>query len=271
MRLRRFLIGTLTAAIVASFSLIVPEAVADSDDDFVWVGGSFDDSVSVGGEWIGGGSPGAAEPGSGGDGGSGVGESDYARVDPDSVKEVPEGSDRPGSGERNPVELDATIIWPGTPAAPGGGAPVVNPAELVRISDVKKLVMDAGQVSISPNRTWVYVNKPVYFATDAVAHDRQLTILGRAVTVHLTPVGYTWDPGDGSASFTTTGAGGTWPDGDVSHAYRKARSGISVGLTVEWSATFTVQGTTYPVAGTTTASTASPLFETREAEAVLTR
>ncbi len=177
----------------------------------------------------------------------------------------------PGSGERNPIDIGATVIWPGTPAAPGGGAPVVNPAELVRISDVKKLVMDAGQVSISPNRTWVYVNKPVYFATDAVAHDRQLTILGRAVTVHLTPVGYTWDPGDGSASFTTTGAGGTWPDGDVSHAYRKARSGISVGLTVEWSATFTVQGTTYPVAGTTTASTASPLFETREAEAVLTR
>lgn len=62
----------------------------------------------------------------------------------------------------------------------------------------------------------------------------------------------------------------SWPDGSASHSYLKARGNITVGLSVEWSATFTVQGTTYPVVGTTTASTVSPVFETREAEAVFT-
>ncbi len=162
------------------------------------------------------------------------------------------------------------LVLPEAPAGGAGAAIVINPANLVTLSDVKRLVTDAGHVSISPNRAWVYVNKPVYFEADAVAHDRQLTVLGQQVTVDLTPVGYTWDAGDGSAAFDTVSPGGAWPDGEVTHTYRKARSNVSVGLTVEWSATFTVLGTTYPVAGTTIASTASAPFEIREAEAVLT-
>lgn len=162
------------------------------------------------------------------------------------------------------------LVLPEAPAGGAGAAIVINPANLVTLSDVKRLVTDAGHVSISPNRAWVYVNKPVYFEADAVAHDRQLTVLGQQVTVHLMPVGYTWDAGDGSAAFDTVSPGGAWPDGEVTHTYRKARSNVSVGLTVEWSATFTVLGTTYPVAGTTIASTASAPFEIREAEAVLT-
>ncbi|MFT3942712.1 MAG: hypothetical protein QM705_02650 [Ancrocorticia sp.] len=178
-----------------------------------------------------------------------------------------------GTGDPLRDEHLENVLWIRFPQAPsGGGAPiVVDPASLIIISDVQRLVTDAGQVVINPSRTWLYVNKPVFFATDAVAHDRQLTILGLPVTVHLTPVGYMWDPGDGSAVFTSSSPGGVWPDGDVKHSYRKANAGVSVGLTVEWSATFTVQGTTYPVAGTTTATTASPVFEIREAEAVLTR
>lgn len=166
------------------------------------------------------------------------------------------------------VSIDGSVTLPEAPA--GGASIVIDPARLISISDVQRLVTDAGQISISPGRGWVYVNKPVYFSTDAVAHNRQIFVLGLPVTVHLTPVAYTWDPGDGSASFTTTDPGGTWPDGSASHSYLKARGNLTVGLSVEWSATFTVQGTTYPVSGTTIASTVSPVFETREAEAVLT-
>lgn len=166
------------------------------------------------------------------------------------------------------VSIDGSVTLPEAPA--GGASIVIDPARLISVSDVQRLVTNAGQVSISPNRAWVYVNKPVFFSTDAVAHDRQLFVLGLPVTVHLRPVVYSWDPGDGSPSFTTTGPGGSWPDGSASHSYLKARGNITVGLSVEWSATFTVQGTTYPVVGTTTASTVSPVFETREAEAVLT-
>ena len=171
----------------------------------------------------------------------------------------------PNSGAEGLSDLDSKE--PPIAAAPGVAR--IDPATLISISDVQRLAADAGRVSISPNRGWVYVNKPVYFSTDAVAHDRQLTVLGFPVTVHLVPVGYSWNPGDGSAAMASAGPGGPWPNGDVTHSYRKVSTSIRVGLTVEWSASFTVQGTTYSIPGTTSASSSSDPFEIREAEAVL--
>ncbi len=161
--------------------------------------------------------------------------------------------------------LDA--LDPVAPAVPEVAQ--ADPATLISMSDVQRLVAEAGNVSLSPNRGWVYVNKPVFFSTDAFAHDRQLVVLGSPVAVHLVPVGYTWSPGDGSPAILSVGPGGTWPNGDVTHSYRKAGTNIQVGLTIEWSASFTVQGSTYPIVGTATASSVSAPFEVREAEAVL--
>lgn len=171
----------------------------------------------------------------------------------------------PNSGAEGLSDLDSKE----PPIAAAPGVAQIDPATLISISDVQRLAADAGRVSISPNRGWVYVNKPVYFSTDAVAHDRQLTVLGFPVTVHLVPVGYSWNPGDGSAAMASAGPGGPWPNGDVTHSYRKVSTSIRVGLTVEWSASFTVQGTTYSIPGTTSASSSSDPFEIREAEAVL--
>ena len=73
-------------------------------------------------------------------------------------------------------------------AAPGssGREPVADPSTLVTISDVQSIVAEGGTINVSPNRGWVYVNKPVYFESDAVGYDEDLTVLGNAVTVHLT-------------------------------------------------------------------------------------
>ena len=282
-----FLRAVGTAVVLLLPIVSVNEVSALEDDQTEWGGESdFDGgSMSVGGTWTGeGASDGNGEPGSSGGAAGAGGAEEVAEGIEDRVLEEFGGgyvddpnlspSENAAAREfddrvREAVDAGITVTFP---EVPGGGAPIaINPATLIIISDVQRLVTDAGQVVINPNRTWLYVNKPVYFATDAVAHDRQLTILGLPVTVHLTPVGYTWDPCDGSPAFTTATPGGAWPDGDVSHSYRKAAPGVTVGLTVEWSATFTVQGTTYPVNGTTTATTTSPVFEIREAEAVLTR
>lgn len=171
----------------------------------------------------------------------------------------------PGSGAEDAFDLDAVEPRAVTPPE----AAQVDPASLISLSDVQRLVADTGLILVSPSRGWAYVNKPVYFSTDAVANDRQLTILGFPVTVHLVPVNYLWNPGDGSVSITSTGPGGSWPTGDVTHVYRKSSPSVQVELTIEWSASFTVQGTTYPIAGTTNASSASDPIEIREAEAIL--
>ena len=152
----------------------------------------------------------------------------------------------------------------------GGAAPAVDPATLITISDIQSIVADGGTITVNPNRGWVYVNKPVYFESDAVAYTENLTILGNSVAVHLSPQSYTWDPGDGSGQFTSNDPGGPWPNGTVTHAYLKDAKSVKIGLTVTWSASFTVAGTTYPVAGTATSTTQSDPFEAREAEAVLT-
>ncbi|MBE6483789.1 MAG: hypothetical protein E7Z96_03290 [Actinomycetaceae bacterium] len=166
---------------------------------------------------------------------------------------------------------------PATPVDAGaeGTVPVdeafVDPATLITIEDVQRLVTNAGVVQLSPERGWVYVNKPVYYSTDAVAHDEQLVVLGQSVTVHLDPVSYRWYPGDGTESFTTSTPGGSWPDGTVTYTYLTPSSDISMRLEVTWQASFTVGGVTYPVAGTAASSTSSDPFTVREAEAVLDR
>ena len=165
--------------------------------------------------------------------------------------------------------LGGTSSLPAT-AGGSGAAPAVDPATLITISDIQSIVADGGTITVSPNRGWVYVNKPVYFESDAVAYTENLTILGNTVAVHLSPQSYTWDPGDGSGQFASNNRGGPWPNGTVTHAYLKDAKSVRIDLTVTWSASFTVAGTTYPVVGTATSTTQSDPFEVREADAVLT-
>ncbi|AWE42191.1 MULTISPECIES: hypothetical protein [unclassified Actinobaculum] len=152
---------------------------------------------------------------------------------------------------------------------PGGTS--IDPSTLITIEDVQRLITDAGAVQLSPARSWVYVNKPVYYSTDAAAHDEQLVVLGQNVTVHLDPVSFRWDPGDGTEPFTTSTPGGSWPDGTVTYTYLTASSDVSVRLEVTWQASFTVGGVTYPITGNATGTATSDPFTVREAEAVLDR
>lgn len=142
-------------------------------------------------------------------------------------------------------------------------------SNLVTISDVARLGVDSGSISLQPSRGWAYVNKPVYLHSDTTSVTKETTILGDTVTITATPVSYTWHCGDGH-TFTTKDAGGTWAQGGtVTHSY--TRSGTyTLSTDIMWRASYTVNGHTYPVNGTLTTTSTEQTIKIVEAEAVLT-
>lgn len=87
------------------------------------------------------------------------------------------------------------------------------------------------------------------------AYDAHIHMAGRYVTVHLTPVSWTWTPGDGSAPFETDNPGDAWPNVTVAHTYSQPAASATVTSTVAWRASFTVAGATYPVERAATSTT----------------
>lgn len=275
-RALRILLGLV---IVLSVAFAVPAtATSNGDNDAFWEGRANEGSVSIGGSWSGSSTSGSNSGGSGSqppsqNAGNSSNSSNNQIIPAGPV--CPDGTVGLLLGCESGLSIAGVLGGSPTIAAAApessGREPVVDPSTLVTISDVQSIVADGGTINVSPNRGWVYVNKPVYFESDAVGYDEDLSVLGNAVTVHLTPTSYTWDPGDGSEVFSSDNPGGPWPDGTVTHAYLKDIAEVRIGLTVEWSAAFTVGGTTYPVDGTATSTTQSDSFDVREAEAVLTR
>ena len=272
-----FLSPIIVLVLTSFFTVGQPDvAVASSDDDFFWGGQSDGDTMTVGGIWsrptASGGSQGSANNPSSSQNAGGPASSSGSQWIPTGPL-CPDGASDVLIGCEQALAiagiLGGTSSLPAT-AGGSGAAPAVDPATLITISDIQSIVADGGTITVSPNRGWVYVNKPVYFESDAVAYTENLTILGNTVAVHLSPQSYTWDPGDGSGQFASNNRGGPWPNGTVTHAYLKDAKSVRISLTVTWSASFTVAGTTYPVDGTATSTTQSDSFDVREAEAVLT-
>ncbi|MGO1593666.1 MAG: hypothetical protein ACTHW1_05215 [Ancrocorticia sp.] len=268
---------TLLIAIGLSGVLVSPVAQSASYDDRTWDGNGTGNIISVEGTWQAPASPGAPasnpqpryEQPAGPANSGGVIQPAGPVCDYEST--AAQISCAQALRLRDILNFGNAASPASAPASAGNPLPAIEPASLITASDIQTIVANEGSITVSPNRGWVYINKPVYFETDAVAYTETLTILGQTVTVHLTPESYLWDPGDGSATFTSTDPGGPWPDGKVTHTYLAGASQISINLTVTWTASFTVGGTSYPVDGTATSTTQSDSFEVREAEAVLTK
>lgn len=154
----------------------------------------------------------------------------------------------------------------GQPSRQGGAAaePAVDISQLITREDAQNLLADAGSFEMSPADSWVLVNKPAYFASTARAHEASVEVLGFPVQVHFNPVAYEWNPGDGSASFRTSSAGGLWPDGDVTYTYLK-KGNVTPSVTVTWSAQFTAEGQVFDVPGRLQTRVNGTPFEVREA------
>lgn len=130
------------------------------------------------------------------------------------------------------------------------------------------VVIDAGQIDVQPAGGEVLINKPVYFEATAQSQAVGATVLGRSVSVRAHPFAYTWDFGDGTI-LTTNSPGGSWPDGDVTHAYTRPTR-VAPTVTTAWNVSVSFDGQEWiavPGEGRTTASAAP--FTVIEAQSVL--
>ncbi|GGF55562.1 hypothetical protein GCM10011519_31830 [Marmoricola endophyticus] len=114
------------------------------------------------------------------------------------------------------------------------------------------------------------VNFDTIFYTRSQGFQRTVVLLGQTITLDISPVSYTWSPGDGS-SFTTSSPGGPYPDKTVIHRYRKAHVTVRHHVTVSWGARFRVNGGAWaPVSGTVQSVGPSTALRIAEAVPVLT-
>lgn len=160
------------------------------------------------------------------------------------------------------------------PAAPGEPAAEPEPVIItVTRQDLLNLPVAPGEMSVQPAREWVLVNMPTIVYTQAQPQTFDITILDTPVQVHVEPVNYAWDFGEGSVVHTTD-PGAPYPNHTVSHTYENATAegqSQSIELTTTWAGEFSVAGGPWePVDGAVTTSLTSEPFTVDEARSELT-
>ncbi|GAB3580291.1 hypothetical protein [Calidifontibacter terrae] len=113
-------------------------------------------------------------------------------------------------------------------------------------------------VSMQPVGNRTLVTLPTYFALGypAVGFEpgevRAVTMLGHQVRIKPTFKSNAFSFGDGAGSGATPSAGGVYPTGDITHAYKKAGS-YSVSVSTTYGGQFSVDGGAFAdIPGTTT-------------------
>mgnify|MGYP003617596919 CR=1 FL=1 len=163
----------------------------------------------------------------------------------------------PGDSAQSPIQLTGVGGLPSqcrASAAPAG--PVVPRAQLV-LEEFRVLPLVGSGVSYQPADGMAVINLPFVAYTSGASQTLQTTILGTAVTIEATPVGFAWDYGDDSAVFKTKDPNRPYPNHAYEHVFAhvgKAR----VTLTTTWSGRYSLNGSTWQaIAGTTTTTEVS--------------
>ena len=116
----------------------------------------------------------------------------------------------------------------------------------ISLSDQITKLLPGSQLLYQPTNNPVS-GIPIYFWSDSNPVFQVVTaILGIGVSVALQPT-FVWDFGDG-ATFTTSNAGGPFPNATVTHIY-KTPGNYSVRLTISWAGSWAAQGQVLPVLG----------------------
>jgi len=139
------------------------------------------------------------------------------------------------------------------------GKPVVGMANI--LAAFHRTPWAKPKVHIQPEHNVTLVTLPTYFEVKWPAAGFQpgeidtITLLGSQVQIRPTVSGYTYNFGDGTSEGPTTSPGGTYPDGDITHAYPKAGR-YTTQITITYGGEYRVGGgawtvipATVPVAG----------------------
>ncbi|WP_297374122.1 hypothetical protein [Cryobacterium sp.] len=194
------------------------------------------------------GSDGGGDRGAGDGAGDGGGGGDLL---PDGVSWVPGAVavDRgdAASGPNQPPRR-VPVVLPADPAAPACAPQTpCDPALVVRVSDLVSIEADEPVQGMEPDG-WLVVGIPANFFASATVHQSSGLLLGAPADVRFTPVGYTWDYGDGSSGTSTSG-GATWAaqelpefsETSTSHVYENTGT-FSIGLSVSYAAEYRFAG-----------------------------
>lgn len=130
------------------------------------------------------------------------------------------------------------IVLPGQPAAARPALPQIGGYQV--LAAFRRIPLPAPR-SVSQPGDKTLVNFDTIFYTRAQRFQRQLALLGRQITLDITPAQYTWHFGDGQST-TTDSAGGPYPDKSVVHRYPEAHTDVAHHVSVIWSARFRVDG-----------------------------
>ena len=127
----------------------------------------------------------------------------------------------------------------------GEGAPVLTAEQF------RRLPLPAGVVHVQPGNGRTLVNVPTNVYVEARTVTLPTTVLGRAVQVRATPVGYAWTFGDG-AHLDTHDPGAPYPDLRTTHTYI-APGTRRLTLATTYRGEYSVDGAPWlPVDGTAT-------------------
>lgn len=137
---------------------------------------------------------------------------------------------------------DGTYANP-NPADPAAQVDVVGIVSAQVERDIATMQVEAARINWQPRSDEVLVNMDTIVYTDAQTQYLNTFILGRAVTVEVTPVWYEWNYGDGSRPFGTIDPGAPYPDYTVFHAYAEPGEYV-ISLRTTWSARFQIHGLT---------------------------
>ena len=261
MKLRATITRFGAICVLALISIfIAPDSLADSQQDPTIRAYSVQDSVTVTGRTsyqVYSSSPGA--PATGGHYAGGVFDEQAARtaqlmyIACVGIRSTTSVGTR--NADFNPADC-ATDAAPTTTAPGTDGTPVVV---TVSASDVITLLADGSGITRQPPGEEVLITKDFIVYTNPDTQVLSTTVAGTEVTIHATPVTYTWDWGDHTTTTTTT-PGTPWPNQTVTHHYTHTAQQVATTLTTTWKATYTpTGGTTTPITGTiTTTNTTTP-------------
>ena len=157
------------------------------------------------------------------------------------------------AGPPAPGPADWTTTGQVVCQGPNQPADVVEP--VVTAADFRRLPLPAAGLKVQPPTRQTLVNIPTNLYADSRAAILPTRILGFAVRVRATPLRFRWSYGDGT-DFSTTNAGGPYPQLDTAHTYRQAGT-RTVRLSTTYEGEYSVTGGPWlPIDGV--ATVASP-------------
>lgn len=96
-------------------------------------------------------------------------------------------------------------------------------------------------ITIQPNTGWVLTTVPTIVYVDRAPRTRNVTLLGRPVTIRATASAYTWTWGYGAQTVTTQ-PGAAYPNATVTHTYMYEEQDVVVRLTTSWRGSYSTDG-----------------------------